>query len=407
MRRPFLLLLATSVALGAASAPAPGTTADGGLLVASLAPETGDLAPILDAVRVPVELAVEEINAAGGVNGHDVTLVVGNEGSDPETARATVDRLASEGVDAIVGPVASSTTVAVLEEITEAGILTCSGSDSLAAVDDSDGLYFRTAPPSRLEGLALAELMLADGHRRVAVLKRRDDFGTDVGRALTQRLRRGGGRVISNIAYSPDASSFATQVERALAKEPDAIAILGFDVDGAAVVRELVAQGAPPPETAIYVPEAMRRATFATSVDPSDPSTIEGIKGTAPAATPYDVDSPFHETFAGTGVDPVHSSQFYDCTILTALAAVKAESNDPAEMKQAFTDNLRGDADCNTFAACAALLDDGASIHWRGASSNFDDFGSFEPNTGVYDAWTYDAAGVAVTGSPSEQILVP
>jgi hypothetical protein len=56
----------------------------------------------------------------------------------------------------------------VLDTIEDAGMLTCSGSDSITSVDDTDGLYFRTAPPSRLEGMALAELVLADRELRAS-----------------------------------------------------------------------------------------------------------------------------------------------------------------------------------------------------------------------------------------------
>jgi branched-chain amino acid transport system substrate-binding protein len=71
-----------------------------------------------------------------------------------------------------------------------------------------------------------------------------------------------------------------------------------------------------------------------------------------------------------------------------------------------FTSNLSGKRDCDTFAACKKLLDDGKTIHWRGASSNFDKFGDFEPNEGVYDVWSYDATGRVQIEDASSQIAV-
>jgi len=407
MRRPLTLLLAALLGVGATARSATAGGEGDGLVLASLAPETGSLAPILQSLRRPVQVAVEEINAAGGVNGQDVTLVTGDEDDTTAIARATVDRFAEEHVDAIEGPAVASTTLAVLPAVERLGMLMCSGSDSLSPVDDSGGLYFRTAPPSRLEGFALAELLLSDGHRRVAIIRRRDFFGNGIAKALSQRLRRGGGHVAANLGYDPDATTFTSQVRRALTKHPDAVAVLGFDVDGAAVVRELLASTDAAERPGIYVPDTMQTPKFASTVDPAVASTVAGIKGVAPAAAPYDVDSPFHETFAATGIDPVFSSHYYDCTILTALAAVKAQSTDADAMKDAFVENLRGDEDCNTFAECKKLLEHDKSIHWRGASSNFDSFGDFEPNEGVYDTWSYGPDGQPVTGDPSEQIRVP
>jgi branched-chain amino acid transport system substrate-binding protein len=137
------------------------------------------------------------------------------------------------------------------------------------------------------------------------------------------------------------------------------------------------------------------------------PSIVTRIKGVAPAETPFGVQSPFPAALAARGVAPVFSAATYDCTILTALAAVKAKSDDPVKLKAAFGANLHGQRDCTTFAACARLLDAHTSIHWRGASSNFDRFGSFEPGEGTYDVWYYDAGGNAVTSDPSAQIRVP
>jgi branched-chain amino acid transport system substrate-binding protein len=365
--------------------------------------------PLLQSLRVPVQLAVDEINAAGGVGGTAVTLVNGDEGADVATAQATVSRFAdSDGVDAIVGPAAPATTLSILGAIKKAGILMCSGSDTLARVTprQSNGLYFRTAPPSRLEGFALAELVLSDGHRRVGVVRRNDSFGGDLSETLDQGLRQGGARVVATASYGATQTDVDAEVARVLAKKPDAIVILGFDDDGATVVRSLIAEHAGPKEQSVYAPDTMESTGFAAAVDPADHSQVAGLKGTAPAPAPFDVQSPFHAKLAASGVEAIFSSHYYDCTMLIALAAVKARSDDPAKMKRVFTKNLTGKQDCNTYASCKAILESGRSIHWRGASSNFERFGTFEPEEGVYDTWSYDASGIPVTAAASQQIHV-
>lgn len=382
---------------------------DGKLVIASLAPETGTLMPLLASLRVPVEIAVDEINAAGGVAGQAVTLVTGDEGSDAATARATVDRLAgADAVDAIEGPAAPATTLNVLSSVKKAGMLMCSGSDTLAPVSvrQSNGLYFRTAPPSRLEGIALAELVLSDAHRRVAIIRRDDFFGASISKTLVRGLREGGATVVASVAYDPAQPSVETEVGQTLAKKPDAVVVIGFDTDGATVVKTLIAQGAGPKQLSVYAPDTMESADFAAAVDPADRSRVAGLEGTAPAPAPFNVKSPFQAIFAARGIDPIFSSHYYDCTMLTALAAVKARSDNPSKMKRAFTKNLTGKDDCNTFAACKALLESGHSIHWRGASSNFERFGAFEPEEGVYDTWTYDVSGVPITATQMSQIHV-
>jgi branched-chain amino acid transport system substrate-binding protein len=121
------------------------------------------------------------------------------------------------------------------------------------------------------------------------------------------------------------------------------------------------------------------------------------------------VQHPFLDAFNATGIDPIFSAFYYDCTILTALAAEKAKSDDPAKMKEAFADNTRGKNKCTTYAECKQLLDDGKTIQYQGASAafkNMNKFGTFEPGAGVYEVWAFDQSGRDNTESPETQIRV-
>jgi branched-chain amino acid transport system substrate-binding protein len=117
------------------------------------------------------------------------------------------------------------------------------------------------------------------------------------------------------------------------------------------------------------------------------------------------VESPFQDVFAATGADPIFSAYYYDCTILSALAAVKAKSDGATDIAKVFAANLKGRA-CNTFATCKDLLESGKKIHWQGASGNFDKFPKNQPAQGVYDVWSYDDSAEVVTEDPSSQIKI-
>ena len=96
-----------------------------GLNIGTLLPETGALAFLSEPLVLAVDMAIRDINAAGGVNGADVTLTKGDSGTDPDIANTTVDRLLTEEVDAIVGAAASGITGSVIEKITTAGVTQC------------------------------------------------------------------------------------------------------------------------------------------------------------------------------------------------------------------------------------------------------------------------------------------
>ena len=150
--------LLASLALASPSGAEAREAADGRLVIGNLVPETGPQATLLDSLRVPVQLAVDEVNAAGGVNGAPVALVTGDEGESLDVARATFDRMVTtDGVDAVVGPSGSATTLALVRQIAKHKVLSCSGSDTAAAITSAsaDGYYFRTAPPDRLHHIDL------------------------------------------------------------------------------------------------------------------------------------------------------------------------------------------------------------------------------------------------------------
>jgi branched-chain amino acid transport system substrate-binding protein len=185
--------------------------------------------------------------------------------------------------------------------------------------------------------------------------------------------------------------------------------VLGFENDGADVVRTLQTKYLAPPNVPVYVTDGVRSDMFGQLVNPNDPGVVAGIKGTAAAVAPAGVQSPFLERFAATGVDPVFSAHYYDCTILTALAAEKAKSDDPDKMKQAFAANTRGSVKCNTFADCKRALDENKTIQYEGASASFknmNEFGRFQPGAGVFEVWAFDAAAEDVTEPPETQIRI-
>jgi branched-chain amino acid transport system substrate-binding protein len=382
---------------------------DGTLAFGQLAPQTGSLNVIVDSLTTPVQIAVDEINDAGGVLGKDVTVTVADDGTDnANTAQTSYGKLINtDKVDVILGPASSSVVAKLTDGFGTDKVPACTGSATAASLTDTgDGYFFRTAPPDKLQGAALATLIAGDNHTKVAILARNDDYGVGFSEFLSAGLEDSGITVTETVLYNPDGANFDGDVQKALASSPEAVAVIGFNDDGAKVISSMIAQGAGPAQTPTYTADGMQGSKFAGTVDPSDPSKVAGIKGTAPAASPSGIESPFQATFAEAGVDPIFSSYYYDCTILMALAAVAADSDDGAAISEAFAANLSGDTDCNTFKDCSEALAAGETIHYRGASNDFEKWATMEPATGAYEVWSYDANGEVVTEPADQQIKI-
>jgi branched-chain amino acid transport system substrate-binding protein len=408
-------LATTLFAAGGGPASAGGTNrgnVDGSLALGQLASQTGPLSAIVQSLTVPVTMAVDEINAGGGVLGKPVTYALADDATDPNVASESLEGLLEDSkVDAIMGPTSSGITLNIIDEVRRRNVLMCSGSNTSAELStmDSRGYYFRTTPSDRLQGPALGGLVLKDRRKKVGILARRDTYGLGLASSVKKALENGHAKVVADVSYDPDATSFDREVQRVIDKKPDAVIVLGFESDGSDIVRTLTAKGLSPQQFPIYSADGMRTNAFPTLLDPNNPAAAAGIKGTSPATQPAGVHHPFLDAFNATGIDPIYSSFYYDCTILTALAAEKAKSDDAAKMKKVFAANTKGKEQCTTFAKCKRLLDAGKTISYQGASAAFkhmNKFGTSEPNAGVYEVWTFDETGRDVTAPPETQIRI-
>ncbi len=220
------------------------------LVIGTLLPLTGDLQSSGPPAEAGVRLAVEEINAAGGVLGRPVELLTGDSGDlTTDTAERTVDRLLADEVDAIVGAFASSVSLEVLDRVTAAGVLMISPSNTsneLTTAPDDD-LYFRVAPPERLQARAIADRIVEDGHDSVGIVAIQSAYGNDMARAVTDDLRAAGidADDITRVTYPEGEDDFAQQVQRLVDAAPEAVVVFG-DTEAADIIAELNAQGIGP-----------------------------------------------------------------------------------------------------------------------------------------------------------------
>jgi branched-chain amino acid transport system substrate-binding protein len=401
----------TAAANAGVSCTGTNNTQSGQLVLGALLPQSGDLKVIYKALCTPVQMAVDEINAAGGVNGKPVRLVFADDGTSPDVASTSLSTLVqSDHVNAILGPASSTTALGILDKIKSAGVVDCSGSNTSAQLSQpggaAGGFYFRTAPPDKLQGPALAQLIVSDNKHKVAILTRNDSYGTGFGSALQSALTQSGATVVANDAYDPSASDFHADVAKIANKGADAVVVIGFNDDGAKVIKEMIAQNIGPKQVQIYTADGMQSSSLGKTIDPANPGIVNGIKGTAPAAAPSGVTNPFIAKYKATGNDTIFSSYYYDCTNLIALAAAAAGSNDPAKIRDNMIAVSKNGSLCDNYATCLPLLKQGQNINYNGASGPVDLNNDHEPSNGVYDVWAYDKTGAYanITGVPQIKI---
>ena len=216
---------------------------DGTLRIGGLLPTSGDLAFLGPPEIAGVNLAIQEINQAGGVNGKDVVYAETADSGDgtPNIAPSSVDGLLAKKVDVVIGAASSSVSLSVIDKITQAGVAQISPANTSTAFDTyaDNGLYFRTAPSDVLQGQVMASLLIADGKQNVAIMARQDSYGEALADNVEKFFKEAGGTIVSKQLYSPEAATFTAEVEAMKAEDPDAIVLIAFD-ETKKIVPELI-----------------------------------------------------------------------------------------------------------------------------------------------------------------------
>jgi branched-chain amino acid transport system substrate-binding protein len=391
-----------------AEEPAPETTmaeepaegdegaAGDGLVLGYVLPQTGGLASIIDALVKPIEMAQEEILAAGG----NLTIIPSDSGTDVNVASASVDGLIADGVHGIIGPAATGVTLGVIDKITGSSIVECSGSTTgtVFTTYEDNGFYFRTSPPDSLQASVLADVITDDGATNAAIVAVGNEYGSSFAALLGDALDANGVTVATTVTYDENATSFDAEVAELADAGADAITIISYG-EGATLMQGMIEAGIGPSDVQIYVTDGFKDSVTGEAVDAANPGALEGIRGTAPSVAPPDGEPGFIDRFAefAPDVPTIFSGHFYDCVIVMVLASEAAGSTDPAVYVEFMQDVTIGGTECTSYAECSELLAAGEDINYQGASGVVDFSDNGEPTAGAYDVYTYDAQSGAIT----------
>jgi ABC-type branched-subunit amino acid transport system substrate-binding protein len=144
-----------------------------------------------------LELAVSEVNAAGGITGRPLELVVRDTAADPEKAEAAVDELARLGVAALAGEYHSVVARAAAARADALGVpFLCSSAVLDALTDQPTQWVARLAPPQSRGWKTYADFLLGAGHNRIAVAAQPSVYWASGARILREHLAPRGGTVI-------------------------------------------------------------------------------------------------------------------------------------------------------------------------------------------------------------------
>ncbi len=208
--------------------------------IGHIAPLTGDAAIWGVWEREGIDLAVDEINAAGGVAGRRVSVLNEDDQGSPSAAVSALKNLISaRGVRAVIGGTLSGTTLAMAPIAMENQIVLISPSAQSPKIAAAGDFIFRLFVPTNQEGAFLADLAIRSGAKSAAILYINNDYGVGLRDAVTTTLT-GRITIIVSEAYGTDTRDFRTQIQKAVGTtRPDVLFLLGYQADVATILKQL------------------------------------------------------------------------------------------------------------------------------------------------------------------------
>lgn len=384
---------------GGGASASPAVIGNGALKVGYVLPETGQLAFLGPPQIEGVKYAVKQINDAGGVLGKPIpALVAGDTAGDASVAQQSADQVLASGVQAIVGAAASGMSLAIIDKVTGANVVECSASNTAPTFTNypDHGYYFRTAPSDALQGPVLANTVVADGHSKVAIVARADDYGKGLANATAKSLQQSGASVVLNETYDPNTTDFSATVQKVAAAKPDAVVVIAFE-EGTQILKGLIEAGYGPGKVGVYGADGLRSTQLPKLVDPKHPSVLAGMKGTAPASANNPQFTQALQSFDPSLKEMQYAPQAFDCVTIIALAAEQAKTNDPKVFKNYIDGVTKDGTKCSTYAECKKLIDAGTNIDYQGVSGPLDFVSAGEPGSATIEVYGYDKSGTLKT----------
>ena len=193
-------------------------------------PLTGSVALNGEMILEGIQMAVDEVNEAGGINGMTVVLDPQDDQGEPNQAANIANMfVGDENIVAVIGNLKSSCTLAAAPIYEEAGLVTLSPDSSSASVTDAGEYIFRIKDSDTILASQCAQGALNDGHTKFAICYENNDYGLGILQIAKQTIEDAGGEVLAEESIlTGEQTDFSTSIANIKESGAEAI-IMGVD----------------------------------------------------------------------------------------------------------------------------------------------------------------------------------
>lgn len=341
-----IMAVAMTFSLAACGSSSEGNTSNAGstsgedtFVIGGLGPLTGSAASYGISVKQGAEIAINEINEAGGVKVGDKTLKLSlnfkDDEASEETAITAYNSLMDEGIDALLGTVTSAPCIVIKDYTAQDGILQITPSGSaLNCITDADNA-FRLCFTDPLQGKTMADFAVNDlGYKNIAVIfNNSDEYSTGMKEAFVEEVEALGGTIVSTQAFNEGDVDFTAQLT-AIKNTNAEILFVPTYYEAAAYIAQQAK------DIGLGLPLIGGDGWDGVLKQVTDPSTVEGAIFLSPflSTDPEVADfvSAYEEAYKAT--PDQFAADGYDVVYVMKAAMEKAGSTESADMIAAMTE---------------------------------------------------------------------
>ncbi len=282
---------------------------------------SGSIAVYGEGFKKAVDLAVEEINAAGGIKGKKIEIMYEDNKSTSKDCVTAVRKLITvDKVPVIFGPAASSNFMAAAPVAQESKVVMISAEGAAPGVTKAGEYIFRVFPSDVLQGKGISDLCIRLNHKEIPIMYVNNDWGLGLKNVFVENFKKTGGKVTDEIPYDEGKTDYRTELIRATKGNPPATVNLTYINEGAVMFKQAYEMG-------IKTQWICGSAAKAPKLVELAGKAVEGIIGTYPVFSQETKEvKAFRAAWKkkyGDEKIPIFGEYNYDMVFLTAKAIEK------------------------------------------------------------------------------------
>src|SRR5262245_38777040 len=234
----------SGLAVGFATALAA-TTAWADITIAVVGPITGQYAAFGEQMKKGAEMAVADLNAAGGINGEKVVLEVGDDACDPKQAVAVANQMVSKGIKFMAGHFCSGSSIPASKVYEEEGILQITPASTNPKFTDEGGWNVaRVCGRDDAQGIVAGNFIAKNfGDKKIAIIADKSAYGKGLADETRKALNAAGVKETLDESYTAGEKDYTALVSKMKDAGIEVVYVGGYHTEGGLILRQMRDQG--------------------------------------------------------------------------------------------------------------------------------------------------------------------